>query len=255
MHEAQMWKQNSFVNLTYSPEHLPDDLSLDLKHVQDFLKRLRKKLSPQKIRFFGCGEYGDENKRPHYHLAIFNYWPRDARYYCTTPNGDRLFSSDELTQTWGKGLVLTGAVTYESARYIAGYVVKKKTGKLADEANMRLSPDGHVYTVKPEFSHGSRRPGLGDTWFKKYKTDAFPSDFVTTPDGKKVPVPRYYTDKLSDEDPNHPKHVLRVKSEKASIKFARKIRAHKHRSDNTPERLATRLEVAKARVSLKSRKL
>ena len=42
MHEASMHMFNSFVTLTYDDDHLPEYNSLNYKHFQDFMKRLRK---------------------------------------------------------------------------------------------------------------------------------------------------------------------------------------------------------------------
>ena len=72
-HESSLHIYNCFITLTYDPEHLPDDGSLDIKHFQKFMKRLRDKLHPLRIRFFHCGEYGDKTRRPHYHALIFGY--------------------------------------------------------------------------------------------------------------------------------------------------------------------------------------
>ena len=72
VHEAKFYEDNCFVTLTYAPEHLPKDGSLNRKHVQDFIKRLRRRLDDRKIRVFYCGEYGDKLRRPHYHLCLFN---------------------------------------------------------------------------------------------------------------------------------------------------------------------------------------
>ena len=47
---------NSFVTLTYDDDHLPEYNSLNYKHFQDFMKRLRK--SHNGVRFYMCGEYG-----------------------------------------------------------------------------------------------------------------------------------------------------------------------------------------------------
>jgi hypothetical protein len=48
--------------LTYDPEHLPEDGSLNVVHFQKFMKRLRDRIKPLKIRFFHCGEYGDKTR-------------------------------------------------------------------------------------------------------------------------------------------------------------------------------------------------
>lgn len=68
-------KYSVFVTLTYndlsvptSPDGTP---SLRMADVSDFMKRLRKRIGTG-VRFFGCGEYGKETNRPHYHLLLFN---------------------------------------------------------------------------------------------------------------------------------------------------------------------------------------
>ena len=70
MHEASMHMFNSFVTLTYDDNHLPEYNSLNYKHFQDFMKRLRK--SNNGVRFYMCGEYGEDFSRPHYHALLFN---------------------------------------------------------------------------------------------------------------------------------------------------------------------------------------
>ncbi|ACZ33198.1 conserved hypothetical protein [Chlamydia pneumoniae LPCoLN] len=73
VHEASLYEKNCFLTLTYDDKHLPQYGSLVKLHLQLFLKRLRDRISPHKIRYFGCGEYGTKLQRPHYHLLIFNY--------------------------------------------------------------------------------------------------------------------------------------------------------------------------------------
>ena len=68
---------NSFVTLTYDESHLPEDGGLNHGHVQKFLKLLRKKVAPAKVRYFVVGEYGEKSGRPHYHLALFGF-PRGS---------------------------------------------------------------------------------------------------------------------------------------------------------------------------------
>ena len=81
MLEWKTWNQGAFVTLTYSPEYLPDadqwkGGNLIKSDLQKFMKRFRKyfneKYGDRKIRFFGCGEYGTQSKRAHFHILIFN---------------------------------------------------------------------------------------------------------------------------------------------------------------------------------------
>lgn len=162
-------------------------------------EKLRKHFSPSKIRFFACGEYGPKTLRPHYHALLFNCHFSDQKILKKLPNNQILYTSETLTSLWSYGLPTIGAVNYQTAGYCARYVVKKYTGKLADDHYFRVSPiDGNTYRVMPEFAVQSRMPGLGTTWFEKYKSDCFPSDFLIV-DGHKVPVPRFYTLKLEEE--------------------------------------------------------
>ena len=70
---------NSFVTLTYDDDHLPEYNSLNYKHFQDFMKRLRK--SHNGVRFYMCGEYGEDFSRPHYHALLFNCFFPDRSFF------------------------------------------------------------------------------------------------------------------------------------------------------------------------------
>lgn len=130
MHEASLWKDNVFITLTYDEKNNPD--SLCKQDFQKFMKRLRKYFAPKKIRFFAGGEYGTKTKRPHYHAILFNCNFPDQRLINTNENC-KYSDSKILTDLWGKGYCTIGQVTQKSAQYVAKYVVKKLTGKEADE--------------------------------------------------------------------------------------------------------------------------
>jgi hypothetical protein len=75
VHEAKLHLHNCFITLTYNDDCLPADGSLHREHLQLFFKRLRRYLDyhdNSKIRFLCCGEYGDLNRRPHYHILCFS---------------------------------------------------------------------------------------------------------------------------------------------------------------------------------------
>jgi hypothetical protein len=226
-HEASMYQHNAFVTLTYDNTHIPANYSLSIREWQLFMKKLRKHFAPSKIRFFACGEYGPKTLRPHYHALLFNCYFQDQKLLKTLPNNQKLYTSEILTSLWSYGLPTIGSVNYQTAGYCARYVVKKWTGKLADNHYFRVSPiDGKQYRVMPEFSVQSRMPGLGTTWFEKYKSDCFPSDFLMV-DGHKVPVPRFYALKLEEE-------------QLQKIKRLRKRASLPHKPNSTPERLHVR---------------
>jgi len=242
MHEAEMHSQNCFITLTYADEHLPADYSVNVRVWQLFMKRLRKSLSGKKIRSFACGEYGDENQRPHYHALLFNHSFSDQKLF-STKNNYKLYTSANLSTLWPYGHSTVGALTYKTAAYTARYIMKKIGGDLAkigDDLStdyyMRVHPlTGKLVKVQPEFATQSRRPGIGSSWYDQFSSDAFPSDFLIV-DGRKAPVPKFYTLKLKE-------------AELEQIKRRRKAQSRKTKADQTPARLATRELVQQSRLN------
>jgi len=256
MHEAQMHSANSFLTLTYDDDHLPADYSIDKRVFQLFMKRLRFDLLG-KIRFYACGEYGDENGRPHYHALIFGWdFHADRKLIKETEYG-RLYTSDQATKAWPFGHVWIGDVTYKSASYVAGYVSKKITGDAAPSHYLRMHPKGYLCQVKPEFQLHS--VGIGASWYAKFKNDAFPSDFLVV-DGRQVAVPKYYLNKLVAEARPTTRHLpvydLTLNSTlDTEVKRARMQRALKSKPNSTPERLKVRETIKKDRLSRYKRTL
>lgn len=224
-HEAQATREagrsSCFVTLTYDPQHLPKDLSLNVRDWQLFAKKLRKRKGA--FRFYMCGEYGDQNLRPHYHALVFGHdFSEDRIYHSKNAEGNQLYMSPELQGIWGKGHVLLGDITWQSAAYCAGYIVTKNR---ADSRKYRRNDGVKEWYVRPEFSLMSRRPGIGATWFEKYGSDAFPSDFLIH-DGRRRRVPKYY-DRLQAEvgptlmDDVVSERVKRARKAAASLTSAR----------------------------------
>lgn len=132
--ESYLHKFSWFVTLTYAPEHLPKDGSVSPRALQLFMKRLREKCSPEKVRFYGVGEYGDRSGRPHYHLVLYGL--RDPQL---------------CGLAWPFGLVHVGSVTHQSAAYVVQYTCK----------GMTKHEDSRLEGRHPEFARMSRRPGIG----------------------------------------------------------------------------------------------
>ena len=237
VHEAQLHEDNCFVTLTYDDEHLPVDGSLKVRDFQLFMKRLRKTLAPRKLRFFHCGEYGDENWRPHYHALLFGFDPPDKMFY-TSKGGNTLYLSAQLQEIWGRGFVTVGNLTFESAAYVARYCVKKVTGDDAAAHYQVCDPDtGEIHQVAPEYVTMSRRPGIGADWLEKFSGDVYPHDEVIVR-GKPARPPRAYDKWLAERDVEMMEAVKRKRVADAQV----------YAAHTTESRLRVRENVVTARV-------
>jgi len=186
VHEASLYDENSFVTLTYEDKFLPPGGTLVKRDFQDFMRRLRREYG--KVRYFHVGEYGERTGRPHYHALMFGLRFRDERECGRSGSGYPEFVSDELSALWTFGRHTIGAVTFESAAYVARYCVKKVTGPRAQE----------VYQGRlPEYATMSRRPGIGSSWFKKFRDEVVRDDSVLAR-GHEVLPPRFYLKQLEE---------------------------------------------------------
>lgn len=231
--EANFHDHNCFITLTFNDKHLNVNQTLVKRDFQLFMKRLRKlidtkkydpktntyvkrdiPLSKQKIqhtiKYFHCGEYGSKGQRPHHHACLFNFDFEDKKLW-QVRDGIRLYRSAQLEETWPYGFCTIGQVTFQSAAYIARYVMKKwNKDNLSKEElynEMLNSKDAHYQGRLPEYismSKGRRTKekksrGIGAEWFYKYKdTDIYNWDQIILSNGVKLKSPRYY-DKIFDE--------------------------------------------------------
>jgi hypothetical protein len=202
VHEAQMHEKSCFITLTFNDESLfarENPYSLDKTEYQRFMKRLRKKYGKQ-VRFFHCGEYGDKNKRPHYHAILFGVDFDHDRKLWSNKDGIKLFTSESLEKLWPYGFCTIGQVTFESCAYVARYIMKKQTGEKAEDHYMRWCPEtGEGTAIDPEYCTMSRKPGIGKSWIEKYKTDVYPHDYVVINEHKVKP-PRFYDQQLDEDE-------------------------------------------------------
>ena len=237
VHEAKSHDVNSYLTLTYSDECLPADYSLQPKDMQDFWKRLRQRIVPRKIKYMMCGEYGDALARPHYHACLFGYRPDDLQFWQKSKGHD-LFRSPFLEKVWKNGMVFVGDVTFESASYVGGYILKKINGAKADEHYQRIDVEtGEIFWIRPEYIAVSH--GLGGKWFDSYHGDWY-RDGTCVVNGAKAKTPKYYDRKFEELDPER----------MDLIREERRLRAFEHKADNTSRRLSEREVVATARAKL-----
>lgn len=200
-HEAREHDDNCFITLTYDDDHLPYGGTLVKHHLQDFFKRLRKRIAPNKVRYYACGEYGDETDRPHYHAILFGYDFEDA-VFVGHRDGYPVYESELLAKVWPFGFHEIGTVTLDSCGYVAGYCLKKVTGVNAYEHyQVIVESTGELYDREPEFGLMSRRPGIGHDHFQKFKSDYYPADEIVFLNRGPVCPPRYYDELLKKADP------------------------------------------------------
>lgn len=163
--EALMWAQRiefeltgknaCFVTLTYNDENLEE---ISKREVQLFMKRLRKHLKNENLKYFACGEHGELSERPHYHLIIIGWQPDISKdvYKAGWENGKVKWASKTIEKCWKKGFNTVGSATKESIFYTTGYVIKDDNGFRLMSKNMgkeQIMKNKEVY--KKRFEEGN----------------------------------------------------------------------------------------------------
>lgn len=248
VHEASLYEFNCFLTLTYNPEHLPENRSLDVPRMQKFMKDLREYdrqdflerkedgIIPssevyQGVRSYGAGEYGELDGRPHYHLLLFNYDFQDKEFWREI-RGNKYYRSKFLEELWPDGFSSIGSVNFDTAAYVARYVMKKFTNKdeqlVKDRWTWTDWKTGEVFDQRiPERPvcvslgtakgpDGKRPGGIGAPWFKKFKTDVFPHDDIVIR-GKVMKVPKYYDRLLERVDPEEFASIKEARAQLAAL--------------------------------------
>lgn len=179
MQEDKDAEQSTFLTLTYNDENLP---LLENEHgilpslfpydLTNYWKRVRK-ANEKKIKYYAVGEYGTETDRPHYHAIVFDA-DEEVLERAWTKNGKEM------------GFVTCDQVEEASIRYVTKYVIDKHNPK-------------HFGREQP-FSRVSNGIGMG--YIKR--TKAYHRQrgelHVTNPGGIIQVMPRYYQNKIWDEE-------------------------------------------------------
>lgn len=174
--ESQSHKALCWATLTYDPAHLPH--TLQKGDLSGFLKRLRFHLGKKRtVRFFGCGEYGEREGRPHYHVILFGCSKEDEPV---------------ISRSWGRGFVQVDRLEPAAIAYVCGYTAKKLG--VADPVQYEDDIDletgevlGTRIKYQPPFLLMSRRPGIGGAMRKHWRSWRKTAIW----DGKEVRVPRF----------------------------------------------------------------
>ncbi|QCS36057.1 hypothetical protein [Capybara microvirus Cap1_SP_108] len=115
-------------------DEIPVLAPLQPRDTQLFLKRLRINLKRQfglsdKLRYFLCGEYGEERGRPHYHMILFGLDVSPSSYRCRDSNSySKAYALDSvfrcIQDSWSLGRIECEPVTESNLRYVAKYTTK-----------------------------------------------------------------------------------------------------------------------------------
>jgi len=227
MLEAKEHEHNYMITLTYNDEHLtyknkinedgeilyktpslkPDDLSIFMKNLRRYYKY---HYNIDKIKFYGCGEYGSQTERPHFHIIVYDCPIYDLKCFFKNAVNEWIYLSDTIEKIWAKGQITVTELTWNSAAYVARYVTKKIKGQNAtkyyDEKNQ-----------EPEFVRMSRNPGIGKNYYDNHKEEIYNTDeIIILKKGLPTKIkPAKYYDKLYDIE--NPEHMEEIKKQRLEI--------------------------------------
>lgn len=190
-------------------------MSLNKLDIQLFMKRLRKRHPKDcRIKYYVVGEYGGITMRPHYHYIIFN---------CDI---------DYVVPAWNKGNVHFGTLTHASVGYTLKYMTKaskiplhKNDDRVPEFSNMSKGLGSNYITDVTKDYHTANDPRLSEDVRLATMVDRM---YLTIPGGKKIAMPRYYKDKLYDDDFERPY----IAQEQAKLNRLRKEEAEKKLLDD-----------------------
>lgn len=276
MFEKALWKENYFITLTYDDDHIPIapeelkdtrngvtyvndgswiDNTLIPKDAKDFIDDIRDHYRYHYghigIRYFGCGEYGSQTQRCHFHIILFNFpllnrkkwneekqiWedaPADLKVYKVTKD-ETLFTCDEIQKKWGKGFITIGEVNWDTCAYTARYVMKK--------AGVKKIPREYFFENgrQPEYVFMSRKPGIGYDYFANKADTIYENDEIIIRGHKEKisPVkPPSFFDKKYDLI-NHEK-MQEIKYQRKKI--ARRVNETKNAQSSLTEKERLKIE-------------
>lgn len=164
----------TFATLTYKESELPrtkdNRPTLRIKDVQNFNKRLRQKLKRKNLgdyKYIYCGEMGEQNQRPHYHIILMGV--------------SQAIAQTLIQDTWGKGITQVGTLASGGLRYVIKYLEKAEYG-LVSKTIMKENGE------EPPFIHISQN--IGQEWLVKNEDRIAKQNFKFIQNGKKRTYPK-----------------------------------------------------------------
>ncbi len=166
LYELQRYPNSIFVTLTFDESSLRRFEDDPNKSLSLFLDRVRKRYGKQ-VRHWFVAEYGSKRGRLHYHGILF----------------DIDINNEDLADLWKYGNTFVGYANEITAKYIVKYLTKD------DTKGYKKAP--RVVSSK----------GIGESFLQTADCALLKKQMATCfeKNGYKVPIPRYYLDKMYNE--------------------------------------------------------
>lgn len=237
MAESYFHSNAWFLTLTQDDDHGSNWSSLDKAVLAAFWHRWR--MRGVQLRYGAAGEYGERTERAHYHAAVFGPEIPGLEFFRKNERGERLYTSDWLSDLWGRGFVTVAPLDAGTAAYVAGYCLRDVHAK-DDGRYDTVTPSGEYVERTLPFFTMSRRPGIGRGFVEKYGSQFGAGDFMIS-GGQKVKTPKYFHNVLEELNPPLA----------ADLKAAREaqIRSPRARAERRPARLRVKAECLKAKLA------
>lgn len=231
--ESLQYKHNYFITLTYDEDHLPEAEEVTTssgltfteleeyewkgilvpKEFTQFMKNLRQIMkrdyNVDGVRFMGCGEYGGEGARPHYHIILFNCpLPEETFYNPRISWGkDVYYQNTIIERAWTKGISNICEANWNNIAYTARYITKKINGTGSEE---EYAARGQI----KEFFRTSRNPGIAREYYEKNKDEIYKTDQIMIKNKKGVHYvkPPKYFDQLYEKE--NPKEFEKIRKQR-----------------------------------------
>ena len=173
---------STFLTLTFDDAHMPKNRSANIKHMQDFFKRLRyyhvDKRKFDNFRYFYTSEYGEQTYRLHYHAIITNL------------DGGVVETVEDISSAWADkygnrlGIAQVGSLRPGGIGYVLDYMHDENPLQNKVYKALGLSP----------CVHGMSK-GIGKAWILAHKEEIIKSNGYYS-NGVLRPIPRYFEEKL-----------------------------------------------------------
>lgn len=168
-----------FATLTYDELHIiqtKDGRTISKTQIRNYIKRVRQQMRrrgiDEKLIYVASGEYGEETKRPHYHVTIASDY----------------MIADIIKNKWNEGNVHIEKGTKASIFYTVGYSEKK------------LGIDDWKYNDYSELQEPfiKRSQGQGKKWIEKNAERIGKENYYLNTVYGKMRLPKYYKDYLKE---------------------------------------------------------